>query len=318
MDTATDTVYAQNLTVGSGTSGVFQYRDGAQGAGKVLQSDANGNASWVSGSTLTINTNADSRILTANGTTASIDAESNLTFSDNTLNQTSNKATIYKIESYHTGSTSSGAVTTEGPTLFSIRGRGTTSNAAAVMNNDVLFDHKIFAMYGTGITTTKTNVVAMRVEARANYNVSEDGGFLSRYSILISPNITVVDSSDEAFAIDNNGIYNQKAEYHNNAVYNSILIFTGDTSVDSYFSYVADVPNSTAVNLSLPAASSSEGLTIYVVTNSIGAGGSLIVRRNGSDTIAWSASNLTISTAHKYIMLQSDGVSNWLPLSSSL
>ena len=58
-------------------------------ANKILESDANGNLSWIdtpsgSGSGTTINNNADNFVITGSGTANTLNAESNLTFNNST------------------------------------------------------------------------------------------------------------------------------------------------------------------------------------------------------------------------------------------
>ena len=57
------------------------------GGTKILQSDTNGDLSWIdtpTGSGTTINNNADNRVITGSGTADTLEAESNLTFDNST------------------------------------------------------------------------------------------------------------------------------------------------------------------------------------------------------------------------------------------
>jgi hypothetical protein len=279
-----------------------------------------GNCTGGTGSGLIINNNGDERVLTANGSTTSIDAEECLTFSPGDLNAKANQPNLFQMESYHTGDTPTTLGVISGNTQRFIRGRGTSGAIQAVLDGDIVFQQAFYGAYGTGSSLPMPTVPISRVIVMATSGYNTVNPLLANeYRIQTSIGTPITATPTDRFIIQTDGRVNVPWGFMagNNVTFYGVQFVTGNTSMSSEFAYIANVGTS-PIALFLPAANSCGGQIFYVATNTVGAGGSLLLTPNLGDTIAWAVGIRTITLAHKYILMQSDGISNWLPLSMGL
>lgn len=278
------------------------------------------------GSALTINHNADDRLLTANGGTTSIDAESGFTWTSSgvaTIQHDLNPP-VFVLSAFSTGNTSfgmgseTGQVNSAGPTHVTLRSRGTHNAMVPPRQNDVIYRQVAYATYGTGTTVTgTTDILDIRLTCESDYT-DPNSPFLTKYVIKTRNIIPATDSLMERFIIQTDGsIWMPFGMATRDVKFNGIGFYTGNTTMGDSFTYLANVGNST-VTFSLPLASDCAGRVYYVALNTRGSGTlRLDVNGHSSDKIAWAYTRGTFNAVGDFLMVQSDGVNNWLILSQN-
>lgn len=273
----------------------------------------------TSGTNITINNNGNTRILTANGTTTSIDAQTGLTYNNGYLLEKSDAATVLRMESFHTGTTMSGPVLAAGATLQSVRGRGNGEAPKGLLANDVLHKHSVYGYYGTGATHHEpVELMSLTVKTISNMNV-ENPTLKSEYLIQMHNQNIAVESMDDKFKIDENGdviVYNGLYVTEDLNLSTPIVYKTTQTLGES-FSYLGNVTGSTDINFYLPNAKAVSGRVYYVCQIQKLSTGKLNLIADSGDTFHWQASGtIPFAAEGDFVMIQSDGDTNWIILSS--
>lgn len=273
-----------------------------------------GSCSGGTGSALIINNNADNRILTANGTTTSIDAESGFTYDKGITHNIADSPNSFWMESYHTGSTSQGDVETDGVSWVSVRGRGTKSARKAAMVKDVLFRQEAYATYGTG-TTVHPPVLMAQITSTLKSDLNSETPLLkSEYRIKMNSGSVIVDSMDSKLLIDEFGDTTLFGGLTvNRTITLSTNMVTDNAAADQSFSYRVVLTGET-VTITLPQTEKCKGRVYHFVVNST-TGGSLVIDAGNGYTVAWSAQTRTFNARGQFMTIQSDGVNNWIPIS---
>ena len=279
-----------------------------------------GSCTGSTGSSLIINNNVNNRVLTANGSTTSIDAEAGLLYKDGNIDYLTNSGAAFFIESFHDSPTSvtgtTLTTTVSGPTHITIRGRGAIGSANGLLTNDMIYEHDGYASYGADRTTDLVKMFTVSAKVLGDLNTASPLVKVE-YRIRTKSDSAAVDSIQDRLLIDQNGDVTIFGGLEiDRQLTLSTTTFSSNITGSTYFSYVASV-GGTTITFTLPLASTHRGRVYYIALESKGVG-NLNIASTGGDTIAWLASPVAVSTIKKYAMLQSDGVSNWLPLSNNV
>jgi hypothetical protein len=272
---------------------------------------------------LTINNNANNRVLTANGSTTSIEAEPNLTFDQNiALIETDGVSQLF-IMAHGTGNTGTSTRLTPSsyggvPIINSVRTKGTKTHPTAPIIDDLLFQQNLGVSFGTGFTTGATAtlpIMSFMLTSKANFNVVNPSA-ASEYKISMKKTSMVTDTMEDRLVLTSTGFLDL---YANTAIHGSLSTTITTTSVTSLMgSYMstAVILTGATVTLTLPRAIDSRGMIFYVTVKSTTGGLITLATATGTDYIGWNtATSVDLADKGDFIMIQSDGADRWYVLS---
>jgi len=323
---------------GSGRSGYSGY-SGSGSSGFSGASGINGTSGYSgfsgysgndgSSAFIAINNNVDNRILTANGSTSSIDAEETLTLDDNYFRFAANSPAAHSMISFHnasesiTGTDEDGILTAlNGCNLVSLRGRagGGGGEPTAMEKDDIIFRQAGFGLYGIGTSVNSTDLFSTVFKLTTDMNTASPTPKVS-YVISTRSDSVAVDSIIERFEIDEDGDTHIRGNLNvNKELILSNVITTGsDVTVGGKFAYLAIIGDNNDMTYQLPQASLAPNAVYYFAVKEKGGPvtGNQVVKAYFGETIMWQANTYDVEDRGWFIMLQSDGISNWFPLSIS-
>jgi hypothetical protein len=136
--------------------------------------------------------------------------------------------------------------------------------------------------------------------------------------VLTANGTTTSVDAEPWLTVDGNGDTNVFGNlFLNNGITMPISVYTSDTTLGTGFTYMANVTGSTNVDFSLPQANRHPGRVYYIVQIQKASSGQLRLMPYSGDAFHWQLlSSVPFDTEGDFIMIQSDGVTNWIILSS--